>query len=148
MSQTSTSFLLDTSVLVLSLQPDAGIRARMATATTLFIPSVALGEWCYGAQHSAQPDVSLAKVEDLASSTTILPADAATARIFGRIKHQRRVKGLMLPNNDLWIAATAIHYGLAQEQWKPHEGGAHETTSAMVAIEVPPWASVTTRVTV
>jgi tRNA(fMet)-specific endonuclease VapC len=128
----STSFLLDTSVLVLSLKLDAGIRARMAAATTLFIPSVALGELCYGAQHSAQPDASLAEVDDLASSATILPADAATARIFGRIKHQQRAKGFMLPDNDLWIAATALHYGLtlaardahftwvdglAQEQW-------------------------------
>ena len=75
---------------------------------------------------------SLDEVNALAKTATILPVDSITAKVYGYIKHMQRTKGSMLPDNDLWIAATAIQYkltlaardqhftwvtGLALEQW-------------------------------
>jgi len=43
---------------------------------------------------------------------TILGVDATTADIYGRIKHELRAKDYTMPDNELWIAATAIQCGL------------------------------------
>lgn len=37
--------------------------------------------------------------------------DGATAERFADIKHDLRVKGQMVLDNDVWIAATAMRYG-------------------------------------
>jgi len=108
----STSYLLDSSVLVLSLKQDKATHQHLAEAATLYVSTVALGELYYGAEHSVHVKKSLSEVEKLAQSVTVLNADSATARIYGYLKHEQRLIGLMLPDNDLWIAATAIQYGL------------------------------------
>ena len=41
-----------------------------------------------------------------------LPCDFDTARLYGRIKAELRRKGKPIPENDIWIAAAAIQYGL------------------------------------
>jgi tRNA(fMet)-specific endonuclease VapC len=126
------SYLLDSSVLVLSLKQDAAIRQRLAGITALYVSVVALGELYYGASHSVHVQRSLAEVDQLAQTMAVLIADNTTAKIYGHIKHEQRAKGLMIPDNDLWIAATAIQYrltlaardlhftwvaGLSLEQW-------------------------------
>jgi predicted nucleic acid-binding protein len=108
----STSYLLDSSVLVLSLKKDLAIRQHLANATALYISAVALGELYYGAEHSTQVKRNSAEVDELAQAITILTCDHATARIYGHFKHEQSAKGLILPDNDLWIAATAIQYRL------------------------------------
>ncbi len=108
----STSYLLDSSVLVLSLKQDTATHQRLAGAEALYVSTVALGELYYGAEHSIHVKRSLAEVDKLAQILTALNADSATARIYGHLKHEQRTNGLMLPDNDLWIAATAIQYGL------------------------------------
>ena len=108
----SSSYLLDSSVLVLSLKKDTTIRERLAGTTTFYTSVVALGEIYYGAEHSTHFEKNLAEVNELANSMRVLITDSETARIYGRLKHEQRTKGLMLPDNDLWIAATAMQYGL------------------------------------
>ncbi|SRR5579875_7077 len=106
-------YALDTSVLILSLRGDATIRARIAQATALFIPSVALGELYTGAYGSpTRANDAVADIRALATSMTILAVDATTADIYGQARDDLRRRHLFLPDNDLWIAATAIQYGL------------------------------------
>ncbi len=108
----STSYLLDSSVLVLSLRQDATTLQRLAKAQALYVSSVALGELYHGAAHSVHVEKSLGEVDGIANSMTILVTDSATAKIYGHVKHVQRTKGLMVPDNDLWIASTALQYGL------------------------------------
>ena len=74
--------------------------------------TIALGELYYGAEHSIFVEKSRADVDTLTRTLTVLVADHATARKYGLLKHEQRAKGLMLPDNDLWIAAIAFQYGL------------------------------------
>ncbi len=106
------SYLLDSSVLVLSLKQDANIHQRIAESHALYVSTVALGELYYGAEHSVNVHKSLAEVNALAKAITVLDVNSITAQTYGYIKHEQRTKGLMIPDNDLWIAATAMQYQL------------------------------------
>jgi len=109
----SSVYTLDTSILILSLRGDATIRSRLAQTTTLFIPSIALGELYSGAYGSpTRAQAAIADITALATSMTILGVDATTAEIYGRIKDDLRRRHYFMPDNDLWIAATAIQYGV------------------------------------
>ncbi|HZS78012.1 MAG TPA: PIN domain-containing protein [Ktedonobacteraceae bacterium] len=112
MSTSSSRYLLDSSVLILSLKQDAAIQKHLIEAKALYVSAVALGELYYGAAHSVHVQKSLAEVDQLAKLLTVLSVDSATARVYGHIKHEQRMKGQMRPENDLWIAATAMRYGL------------------------------------
>ena len=106
-------YLLDSSVLVRSLRGDPAIQARIASATALYVSSIVLGELYYGAYGSpTRAAADVLEVDRLAHTLAVLDVDAITATTYGRIKREQRVKGQMLPDNDLWIAASAIQYGL------------------------------------
>ena len=94
------------------LRRDPVIRQHLAEEASLYVSTVALGELYYGAEKSVHVEKSLAEVGAMINTVTILTVDSATATIYGRIKYEQQVKGLMLPDNDLWIAATAMQYGL------------------------------------
>jgi len=127
------TYLLDSSVLIRSLRGDVGISARIDAAPQVYVSSIVLGELYYGAYGSpTRPDAALADVETVERTIAILTPDAATARVYARIKHDLKRRGLTMPDNDLWIAATAIQYdvtlaardahfnwitGLRVEQW-------------------------------
>ena len=53
-----------------------------------------------------------AAVDALLLGARILPPDLQVARIWGAETKFLRSQGLMIGQNDLWIAATAIRYGL------------------------------------
>ena len=114
------------------LRRDPVIRQHLAEEASLYVSSVALGELYYGAEKSIHIEKSIAEVDAMINTVTILMVDSTIARFYGRIKHEQRTKGLMLPDNDLWIAATALQYeltlvardqhfnwieGLSLEQW-------------------------------
>ncbi len=80
----STSYLLDTSVLVFVLKENPVILKRTAGAD-LYVSSISLGELYYGAQHSIYVEKSLRQVNTLEKSITILEANEATALINGRL---------------------------------------------------------------
>lgn len=104
--------LLDTSAIVDLFAGDPAIQGALATAEEVFASSVALGELFYGAQRSSRPRANLYQVEAFASAVAVLACDLETARRYGRIKDRLRAKGRPLPENDIWIAATALQYDL------------------------------------
>jgi tRNA(fMet)-specific endonuclease VapC len=112
LSQTKTDYLLDTSVLLEILDQNAGMQPHLTAANDLYISAVALGELCYGAQNSAHPSQGIADVDALAQTMGLLPVDGITAHVYGVIKRELRSKGQMIPDNDIWIAATARQYDL------------------------------------
>lgn len=106
-------YLLDSSILIRSLRGDQIVRDRIAAASKLYIPDIALGELYFGAFGSpTRPADALVDVDALAATMTIVGTDGTTALIYGRIKDELKRKGFTMPDNDLWIAATAIQYDL------------------------------------
>jgi tRNA(fMet)-specific endonuclease VapC len=108
----SGSYLLDTSIVVLSLKPNNAVDKKLAEAHKLYVSSVTLGELYYGAERSSRRTKNIAEVDELQQHLNILNIDALTAKVYGVMKRGQEKIGFLLPENDLWIAATAIQYNL------------------------------------
>lgn len=106
------SFLLDTSVIIGLLRLEAKVLERLAAAGRPYVSTIALGELCFGALLSRQPQETLAAIELLAADYPLLTPDASTALHYGRIKAALRQRGKPIPENDVWIAALAAQHGL------------------------------------
>ena len=105
-------FLLDTNIVIALFSDEAIVKDNLAQASEVFIPSVVIGELCYGARKSGRVEANLARVDELVAGSTILGCDAETARQYGEVKNDLRLKGRPLPENDVWIAAFALQHDL------------------------------------
>jgi len=97
------------------------------------VSSIVLGELYFGAYGSpTRPEAALADVERVETTIAALALDATTARVYAQVKLNLKRRGYSMPENDVWIAATAIQYnvtlaardahfdwidGLRVEQW-------------------------------
>ncbi|NER25081.1 MAG: type II toxin-antitoxin system VapC family toxin [Symploca sp. SIO1C2] len=91
---------------------EAVVKNNLAQAKEVFLPSIVIGELCYDAQKSGRKQANLARVDELVANGTVLGCDAETARQYGEVKNQLRLKGRPLPENDIWIAAIALQHQL------------------------------------
>ncbi len=105
-------YLLDTNIVVALFNKDSKVQARLNAAPEVFLPSVALGELHYGASHSGHPKDNARRVDGFAATCVVLAVEAETARRYGQLKGKLRREGQPIPENDLWIAACALQYGL------------------------------------
>jgi tRNA(fMet)-specific endonuclease VapC len=105
--------LLDTSVVVSHLRQDIGIAKRLKAAGVLWVSFVTVGELYYGTRRSIDPKKAMAGLEDFLGLTSVMVGDEATGREYGLIKQELRQKGMMIPDNDIWIAALARQNGVA-----------------------------------
>lgn len=103
--------LLDTNIVIAILNQEA-IFAEHLKGIGLFVSSTVLGELYYGAFKSARPAANLKRIEDFLMGYQIISNDKVTAEIYGQIKTRLEAKGRLIPENDIWIAATAIQHDL------------------------------------
>jgi len=105
-------FLLDTNILIALFANDEAVKSHLVEAEEVFIPNIAVGELFYGAWKSARTQENLQRIEDLITETPVLGCGVETARLYGRIKNSLRLKGHLIPENDIWIAAIALEHNL------------------------------------
>lgn len=105
-------FLLDTNIVIALFADEAIVKDNLAQANEVFIPSIVIGELYYGARRSGRIEANLAKVDELVAVSAVLVCDAETARQYGKVKNNLRLKGRPLPENDVWIAALALQHDL------------------------------------
>ncbi|GAB4306384.1 MAG: tRNA(fMet)-specific endonuclease VapC [Oscillatoriaceae cyanobacterium] len=105
-------YLLDTNIIIALFAEDILVKTNLGQAQEVFIPSITVGELCYGAIKSGKPQSNLARIDELVANSSILVCDAETAQQYGQVKNQLRRKGRPLPENDIWIAALALQHNL------------------------------------
>ena len=105
--------LLDTSAAAALLRGDHTLNDTLEALREVYTSVVVIGELIYGARLSANSEANLERVAAFAAAVTVLPVDDATSEAYARIKQLLRRKGRPIPDNDLWIAATAAQHGLA-----------------------------------
>ncbi|MGD1862093.1 MAG: type II toxin-antitoxin system VapC family toxin [Leptolyngbyaceae cyanobacterium] len=104
--------MLDTNIVIALFANDATVKSNLVQASEIFLPSIAVGELCYGARKSRRVEANLSRVDELIASSTILGCDAETAQQYGEVKNKLRLAGRPIPENDLWIAALALQHAL------------------------------------
>jgi tRNA(fMet)-specific endonuclease VapC len=104
--------LLDTNIVIALFAKEAVIQQSLAEVDEAFVSSIVLGELYYGAQKSSRVEANIARVNMFAAANAILVCDTATAQHYGAIKNHLRAKGHPVPENDIWIAATAKQHQL------------------------------------
>ncbi len=106
------SYLVDTNIVVAYIRSEPAVVQRIDGIGSVFVPSIVLGELYFGAQKSMHVAANVAEVEQFAMKNIVLPCDTLTAAEYGNIKNVLRVTGFPIPDNDIWIAATARQHGL------------------------------------
>jgi tRNA(fMet)-specific endonuclease VapC len=109
-----TRYLLDANIVIYirKNRPEEVLRrfARLHPGEAA-ISVIAYGELLYGAMKSAQPD-ALERLHKLREAIPALPLPENAAEAYGRIRADLAIRGEMIGNNDLWIAAHAVAAGL------------------------------------
>jgi tRNA(fMet)-specific endonuclease VapC len=106
--------LLDTSAYAAFMRgdPEAGVVVR--EAEEIYLSAVVLGEMLAGflsGEHRAKNQTELARFLE-SPRVSLLDVDEATAERYAVIFTTLRKAGTPIPTNDLWIAASAMQYGL------------------------------------
>ncbi len=105
--------LLDTSVVVaIFAGKEESVRSAYRAAEQAYVSSTVLGELYLGALGSARIQDNLREIEMFAAGVTLVSCDAETARIYAEVKRALRLRGRPIPDNDIWIAASAIQHRL------------------------------------
>lgn len=104
-------FLLDTNIAIAFLTADETLQ-RLGTASELYISTIAMGELFYGALSSTKIEENTQRLVEFFRDAVSVPCDDGTARMYGEVKLSLRKKGRPIPDNDIWIAASAIQHSL------------------------------------
>lgn len=93
--------LLDTNAAISRINGDQVLEQLLKDASEIFVPVIVLGELYYGAENSARVQENLEQVESFQRNVVTLNCDVDTAHEFGRVVHEQRIKGQMIPDNDM-----------------------------------------------
>lgn len=109
-------FLLDTNICIYirKKRPEALMRRfgtlRLGEAV---LSVITFGELVYGAEKSVHRSVALKQLQELAALLPVVGLPETAAQTYGSMRASLERKGMMIGNNDLWIAAHARAAGLA-----------------------------------
>jgi len=99
--------MLDTNVIIKYLAGDVSAKRLMDNASDISVSAIVVGELQYGAQKSTRTESNLELFANFLSSFAVIPVDEKVASVYGEVKEQLRTKGVNIPENDIWIAASA-----------------------------------------
>jgi|JI10StandDraft_1071094.scaffolds.fasta_scaffold1932292_1 tRNA(fMet)-specific endonuclease VapC len=105
--------LLDTNAASAIIDEDVEMQKWLRQDHEAFVPSIVIGELYFGVYKSSRVQANLARVEEFIAGNSILHCDTETGNYYGQIKQQLKKKGRPIPENDIWIAAIAVQYGLS-----------------------------------
>lgn len=109
---TGNKSLLDTSLIVHAFRRNNEVSEKLDTIEEVYVSVTVAGELYYGAYKSKNPLKHLKQMKSFLDNCKILQIDTTTAETYGIIKALLAKKGAMIPENDIWIGATAIQYKL------------------------------------
>lgn len=105
------SCIADTSVIVALLRQDSDVARRIA-GRVFAITFVTLAELSVGVLKSRKPDAAWREVQRVPEGREMLHVSTLTPAIYARIFFDLQQRGILIPINDIWIAALAIEAGL------------------------------------
>ena len=107
------SVVLDTIVLIRMLAAMDRIPASFSQYERVLIPSVVVGEYRAGLFANNAGIHAARKFDEYTGRATVdtVPVTDRTAELYAKVYQALRAKGTPIPQNDMWIAASALEYG-------------------------------------
>jgi tRNA(fMet)-specific endonuclease VapC len=122
-------YLLDTNHCSRLLEGDAAVVGKLEELGDVLVATCVIvqGELVFMAWKSQRPASNLRRVEEFLRDIEVLPIDDETADTYGRLKaglldrfgprekarrRRARIEDVGVTENDLWIAACSVRYGL------------------------------------
>jgi tRNA(fMet)-specific endonuclease VapC len=104
------AYLIDTDIIIQNLKQDRTVQRRIAEAEKIpkAISVITFGELLYGAKVSDQSESNLAIIHRLPDIFPIIDIGRSIIETFIEIKRSLEVKGQIIDDMDLLIAATAL----------------------------------------
>jgi tRNA(fMet)-specific endonuclease VapC len=93
------------------MRGDEGLVEIFDAASEVVLSVIVFGELAYGAMNSRSAEANLAKLAEAASTCRLAPIDEQVAHQYARVRLDLKRKGKPIPENDIWIAATALSLG-------------------------------------
>ena len=78
----------------------------------IVVSIITWGEIYEGLLAVPEPERRLAQFEEFTLNLDLIAPDIVVARHYAQTRAQLRSQGLLIPDNDLWIAATALAFDL------------------------------------
>jgi len=104
-------FCLDTNAVIQFLEGNEDLVQIIRKGhEELLISAIAVGELLFGATNSARVEENLERYRRFIHHCRITPIDSDTAEIYAVVRKELRSGGFKIPDNDIWIAATAIQH--------------------------------------
>ena len=105
--------VLDTNVIIRLLNGDVAVWKMVSTLQDICISAVVIGELLFGAEKSQRREQNRRTYLDFCAPYPVLAVTQSVASEYGRIKRDLQGCGRILPENDMWIAATALASDMA-----------------------------------
>ncbi|MBA1335772.1 MAG: hypothetical protein HPY66_1399 [Firmicutes bacterium] len=112
--------LIDTNVIIKLLNGDQATVDMFETLIDIKISSVTAGELYYGARKSSKVKENLELFKGFLSEYHIIEIDESVSNVYGELKANLVKQGINIPENDIWIAATAIYNNLTLVTYDEH----------------------------
>ncbi len=103
-------YLLDTNIAIAIVEKEIDFQDHPDAQG--FLSSTVIGELFFGIEKSSRVAENLKRLQQLRSTFPVFVCDEETARHYGFIKNLLRKKGRPIPENDIWIAASARQHRL------------------------------------
>lgn len=100
--------LIDTNVIIRFFKGETELFSLFDNMEQLYVSSISVGELMYGAELSKKSDFNRENYFSFCEQIKILQPDLEIAKMYGKIKSNLKAKGRPIPENDIWIAATAL----------------------------------------
>jgi len=103
---------LDTCAVIHNLGGSRAITDILEDYDDVLISHVVVGELIFGCNRSADPPRERARLDGWLLSVSVVAGTSVTARFYGELASDLEVRGIRIPQNDLWIAALCIQSNL------------------------------------
>ena len=105
--------LMDTNVIVRVLNGDRELVKQLSALNGLCTCTVVLGELLYGAAKSQRTEHNKQKAKAFCSRYPRIAVTDSVSEVYGALKNELQAHGNIMPENDMWIAATALANDMA-----------------------------------
>ena len=106
-------YLLDSNAVIACLNTgEQAITNLIVQADAVYLSAVVVDELLFGALASGCTEQNLKVLNTFISENAVLMIDQDTARVYADVRLKLKRLGRPIPENDLWIAATAIQHNL------------------------------------